>query len=498
VSTLFRQIITRYHGPDGKRCKSTTPGAKKTRKRSAKYYVQLPGDRSPTPLHANKSRATVMLARLLEERSLPDHEKQRARPIAEHLADFEAHVRSSPKGKRGGAPGGEYVAGLMLTVRRAVEACGAKLAGDLTRDGVQAHLAALAAGGEPPLIEPKQWRMVEVAKFLDRHEEALRRAVRRYSLAVSGKPWKRTYPAETVLALWLLVPLNRGLGSASIRRAVGQLRRFGRWLADRCDWRRSPLESLKAPAAADGRHARRALTAAELAALLDAAAASPRVVAGLTGADRRALYVCALATGFRRGELAALRPGSFRLDSPSPSVVLPGSADKRGRAVEQPVPPAAAAELRAYLEGLAGAGRDSGAPVWGERWVEYSATILMRDLAEAGVPYTVPGPDGLLFCDFHALRHTFIALLDRAGLSLKQAMELARHSDPRLTAKVYGRANAAELAAAAARVSIPGVVTEMVTGGTAIEGESTLTNTDKQAAGGDRNRARKPKPGKGK
>lgn len=49
------------------------------------------------------------------------------------------------------------------------------------------------------------------------------------------------------------------------------------------------------------------------------------------------------------------------------------------------------------------------------------------------------GPDGPLHADFHALRHTFISHLDLAGVSLRDAMQLARHSDPRLTMARYGR-----------------------------------------------------------
>ena len=52
----------------------------------------------------------------------------------------------------------------------------------------------------------------------------------------------------------------------------------------------------------------------------------------------------------------------------------------------------------------------------------------------AGIPYT--DHDGKDY-DFHALRHQFITELSRAGVSLKSAQELARHSKPELTANVY-------------------------------------------------------------
>ena len=56
------------------------------------------------------------------------------------------------------------------------------------------------------------------------------------------------------------------------------------------------------------------------------------------------------------------------------------------------------------------------------------------------------GPDGPLYADFHSLRHTFVSLLDQSGATLKEAMQLARHSDPRLTMARYGRAQRHDLA----------------------------------------------------
>ena len=64
----------------------------------------------------------------------------------------------------------------------------------------------------------------------------------------------------------------------------------------------------------------------------------------------------------------------------------------------------------------------------------------------------VRGPDGPWYADFHSLRHTFIALLGRSGATLKEAMQLARHSDPKLTMAVYGRAQLSNLGTAVARL----------------------------------------------
>src|SRR5262249_14971946 len=101
-----------------------------------------------------------------------------------------------------------------------------------------------------------------------------------------------------------------------------------------------------------------------------------------------------------------------------------------------------AEELGAYLSG-----KPAGLPVWPGTWAERGADMLKADLEAAGIPYVVDSPDGPLYADLHALRHSFVLALARAGVSLKQAMQLARHSDPKLTMNRYGRAQAHELAA---------------------------------------------------
>jgi hypothetical protein len=78
--------------------------------------------------------------------------------------------------------------------------------------------------------------------------------------------------------------------------------------------------------------------------------------------------------------------------------------------------------------------------------------MIEGDLAAADIPYVVEGPDGPLFADFHALRHSFIALLDKSGATLKEAMQLARHSDPKLTMARYGRAQLHDLGQAVGRL----------------------------------------------
>jgi integrase len=201
--------------------------------------------------------------------------------------------------------------------------------------------------------------------------------------------------------------------------------------------------------ALDRRHDRRDLTPGQLEAVLDAAARSARTLRGLSGADRHMLYLTACATGFRCGELGTLTPESFDLGE-APAITLAARHAKNRRPVRQPLPEAVAGLLRGFL-----AGKPAGRPVWPGSWKDRAAEVLRVDLAAAGVPYAVEGPDGPLYADFHALRHTFITMLERSGASPKAAQALARHSDIRLTMNRYTHADKAALARAVNGLGLP-------------------------------------------
>ena len=62
--------------------------------------------------------------------------------------------------------------------------------------------------------------------------------------------------------------------------------------------------------------------------------------------------------------------------------------------------------------------------------------IYDRIAAESGLRIRAPKDAGLI-ADFNALRHTFCTNLQRAGNGQRVVMELMRHSDRRLTDKVY-------------------------------------------------------------
>src|SRR5262249_62048585 len=113
-------------------------------------------------------------------------------------------------------------------------------------------------------------------------------------------------------------------------------------------------------------------------------------------------------------------------------------------------------------------------------WSHNAAEMPHIAVDVAGTPDAVEGSDGrTLYADFHSLRHSFIALLDRSGATLKEAMQLARHSDPKLTMAVYGRAHLHDLGAAVGR--LPSV---RPVGPDADAAEARATGTDGPACSG--------------
>ena len=147
---------------------------------------------------------------------------------------------------------------------------------------------------------------------------------------------------------------------------------------------------------------------------------------GMSGEDRFMVYLTALGTGFRRGELASLEAGSFDLEGTPPTVTVAAGYSKRRRTDRQPIRKDLADRLRPWLA------KKAGGTLF--RIPDKSCEMIRKDLAAAEVPYKDSAGG---FADFHALRHTFVSRLVRRGASVKAAQELARHSSPLLTLGRY-------------------------------------------------------------
>ncbi len=217
------------------------------------------------------------------------------------------------------------------------------------------------------------------------------------------------------------------LGPRTINHYLTTLRSFCVWCVRRKRMATNPVSDIEPVIeSGDVRRARRALHEGEVMRLL---AALP--------AEYKLLYRTLLGTGLRAGEAAALQWGDVRLDSPSPFIQLRAETTKSKRADVIP--------LRIELaEGLRGTRGDAGDADRVFRRVP-RAKEHRRWLESAGIAYV---DDTGRRADVHSLRHTYGTMLSKVGVAPREAMSLMRHTDMRLTMKVYTDPRIFNLAAA--------------------------------------------------
>jgi integrase len=171
----------------------------------------------------------------------------------------------------------------------------------------------------------------------------------------------------------------------------------------------------------DIRRKRRALTAEEVARMIQAARASSVIVERQNGEKRARIYIFSYMTGLRRKEMGSLTPRSFDLDSKQPTVTVEAACSKHRRKDVLPLHPELVVMLRDWLKDLT-----PGQNLFSGLERRRTARMVRKDLKAAGIPFETD--DGI--ADFHAAgRHTHITELLRNGVSIPAAKELARHSD---------------------------------------------------------------------
>ncbi len=433
---IFKKTIVRYLDAEGQRVPAGTPNARKVKQKSGKWYGRVPGAARPVPLCRNKSAAEMMLNELVKKAELGkagivDHfEQHRKRPLSEHLNDFLSELQA-----RGDDP--RHVAIVGSRLRTLLGGCHFVFMDEVSASKVMDYLASMRRDRpSAQLPDGKEWFTPrETAALLGIKATSVGTAVHRHRLDAEGQGRKRRYPRATVEAL--RDRLCRGVSMQTTNQYLAYIKAFCRWMVKDHRAADNPLSHLEAGNnQLDRRHDRRELTEDELRRVLSAARASERTFRGLSGWDRFHLYATACGTGFRASALASLVPESFDLDSEIPTVTLSARRNKSRVLKVQPIPADVAELLRAYLDG-----KPAGVPLWGGTWAKdgKGAEMLRIDLEAAGIPYSVEGPDGPLYADFHALRHTYLTLGGRAGIDLRTLQELAGHSSPILTARYTHR-----------------------------------------------------------
>ncbi len=218
------------------------------------------------------------------------------------------------------------------------------------------------------------------------------------------------------LLRWRAKAKKDGLAPKTINQYVAAAKALLNWCVQTQRIATSPL-ALIGPLdeSTDVRRVRRAPTVAELKRLLS--------VSG----QRALVYLTAAHTGLRRSELKHLEWGDIHFDDDPPCLTLRAEATKARRADTVP--------LRADLAELLRQARPPFAQPT-HRVFRSVPTIqtFRNDLKRAGIKYKDAQGRQL---DLHALRMAFNTMLAKAGVSPREAMELMRHRDLKLTTNVY-------------------------------------------------------------
>ena len=161
---------------------------------------------------------------------------------------------------------------------------------------------------------------------------------------------------------------------------------------------------------------------------------------------RAVVYVTAAFTGLRRGELQKLEWLDIDLAAVNPLIRARASTTKNGKEALLPLHPNVV-QLLQSVRPTAVAKGDLVFKGLIPRMPRFHA-----DMKAAGI---TPTDEQGRVADFHSLRNTFATILTLNGKPQREIMELMRHSDMRLTAKVY--TDAGQLPLAQTVASLPGL-----------------------------------------
>ena len=217
-------------------------------------------------------------------------------------------------------------------------------------------------------------------------------------------------------------------GARTFNHYVQAISQFGNWCLQKKRLMVNPFLGLtRLNAEADIRHKRRALAQDEFVMLIESARKSDEMIQCYDGPTRASIYLTSFFTGLRRKEIASLTPRSFRLTQDPPTVVVDAACSKHRREDTLPLHADFVALLREWLEGL-----ESNQALFPKLAKRRTWLMVKKDLERVGIPYKTD--DGV--ADFHAVgRHTYITELLRNKVTLPEAMELARHTDAKMTMK---------------------------------------------------------------
>ncbi len=218
-----------------------------------------------------------------------------------------------------------------------------------------------------------------------------------------------------------------GIGKRTYNHYLQALDSFCNWMVPK-RISSNPIAGIKRlNAETDIRHPRRALSVDEMRQLMKSARDSNVSIQCFSGKERAFIYLMSFMTGLRRKELGSLTKRSFKLESELPTLIIEAAHSKHRRKDVLPLHQELVPEIKEWLKGMKP--DEKLFPKLGKRrtWL-----MVKLDLERINIPYKTD--EGI--ADFHAAgRHSHINGLLESGASLAETMELARHSDVRMTMK---------------------------------------------------------------
>lgn len=416
MARLFKPSTTRYVDANGKRCNKGDPGARKEKPtKTGKWrgeYRDANGTLKSVSLCSNKTAARQMLKEIensvdLEKAGLSESFEASARiPLDQHVDEFEANLRDAGRTE-------DHCKASASRARRIVNECGFIFMSDISASKTLSWIAARKQTNQ--------------------------------------------------------------MSDQTARHYLTTIKQFSKWLVDDGRTKTDRLSHCKLDRGkkVERVHERREVTLDELIYLFEVTQIGP-VRSKLTGIQRVLLYRTAMSTGLRASELASLTPKSFDLEAEIPTVSVAPKDEKARRGATLPLPRYVVDLLKEWFKEFAHTDA-----LWPGTWAKHkeAGKFLKKDFAAAREAWIneVGSSEARMkrkqshfllyeteegFADFHALRHTFLSQLSRAGASPKVMQVMARHSTIAMTLERYTHANQSDLNSAVQK--LPSISTGVI------------------------------------
>lgn len=289
--------------------------------------------------------------------------------------------------------------------------------------------APLVAAASKPLADHLADRIKDL-KASGKTREYYRHVESRVTRLIADCGWK--LPCDVTADSFVAWRNEQKMSARSLNHHLDAIRSLLAWMLAQGRIATNVLASIKR-ADARGRAAsrRRALTTEECRRLI---AHAPM--------QRKVVYLAALTTGLRRGELGQLQWEHVNLASGV--ILIPASIAKSRREESQPLNSETADLLWEWWNLC---GNPANGRVFRFGMPSHHTFEADREVAGIAKKDAVGRK-----VDFHALRYTFATNLYRSGASQREAQGLMRHTDPKLTSVVYTDERALGLSDAAERL----------------------------------------------